>query len=119
MFKRTFLLLFKVDSSFKSYPQSLRLPIQSILVEVEDEVSDAVQQFIKRDSIPQSLLTASVFKRQWFTSTFLPKLMSWNGPEINARDKLIDALKSTKKIPDTMYQDFIQRKQQQKQKKGK
>ncbi len=76
---------------------------------VEDEVTDAVKQFIKRDNIPQSLLSASVFKRQWFLSTFLPNLMSYNGPEIKARDKLFEALKQAKKIPDAMYQDYIQR----------
>lgn len=89
----------------------MKAPIQSVVVVLEDEISDIIQQFIRRDGIvPHSLLSAAVFRRAWFISTFLPKLFSWQGKEISARDKLIEALKKDKKIPDAMYNNFIQKK---------
>lgn len=87
----------------------MKTPIQSVIVILEDEISDILQQFMKRDEvIPHSLLSAAVFRRAWFTSIFLPKLFSWQGKEISARDKLVEALRKDKKIPDVMYFDFIQ-----------
>lgn len=79
---------------------------------LEDDISDILRQFVKRgEAVPHSLLSASVFRRTWFISTFLPKLLSWEDKsEIQARDKLIESLRKDKKIPDAMYQDFIQRK---------
>ena len=75
---------------------------------VEDEVSDAVQQYIKRDAIPQSLLSAYVFKKQWFLSTFLPKLLSPHAPYMKGKKELIEALVSSKKIPAAMYQRYTE-----------
>ncbi|KAG2200303.1 hypothetical protein INT47_000296 [Mucor saturninus] len=105
------LLELGVDSTFRNYPQSMKTPIQSVVVALEDEVSDIIHQFVRRDEIvPHSLLSAAVFRRAWFISTFLPKLFSWQGKEISARDKLIEALRKDKKIPEAMYSDFIQKK---------
>ncbi|CAO3652088.1 unnamed protein product [Mucor hiemalis] len=92
------LLELGVDSSFRNYPQALKLPIQSTLLSVEDEVGEVIQQFKKRNAIPQSLLSSSVFKRQWFNNTFVPMLLSWSGPDIVSRDALIEALRQAKKI---------------------
>lgn len=84
--------------------------MQSSVVIIEDDISNILTQFIIRgEDVPHSLLSASVFRRAWFMSTFLPKLFSWNDPnEIEARDKLIEALRKDKKIPDVMYRDFVQ-----------
>lgn len=92
------LLELGVDSSFRHYPQTLKLPIQSTILSVDDEVTEVIQQYRKRNAIPQSLLSSSVFKRQWFDNTFVPKLLSWNGQDIAARDALIEALRQAKKI---------------------
>lgn len=89
----------------------MKTPNQTVVVVLEDEISNILQQFVKRDEVvPHSLLSAAVFRRAWFTSTFLPKLFSWEGKEVAARDKLIEALRKDKKIPDVMYNDFIQHK---------
>ncbi|KAG2237817.1 hypothetical protein INT48_002118 [Thamnidium elegans] len=106
------LLELGVDSMFKKYPQSMKIPVQSSTVIIEDDISNILSQFMLRgEAVPHSLLSASVFRRAWFISTFLPKLFSWdNQSEIKARDKLIEALRKDKKIPDAMYHDFVQKK---------
>lgn len=79
---------------------------------IQDEIADILSKFIEKGGvIPGSLLQAHVFRRSWFLSTFLPKLLNWQGNQMNARDQLIQALKDINKIPDAMYKDFIQNKQ--------
>lgn len=92
------IIAIQVDSSFRNYPQTLKLPIQSTLLSVDDEIAEVIQQYRKRNAIPQSLLSSSVFRRQWFDNTFVPKLLSWNGPDMVAKDALIEALKQAKKF---------------------
>jgi hypothetical protein len=101
-----------VDHTFKSYPNSLKSANQlENIVIAQDEIADILQKFIDKGGvIPGSLLQAHVFRRSWFLSTFLPKLLSWKGNQMDARDQLVQALKDINKIPDTMYNDFLQNK---------
>ncbi|KAI9483388.1 MAG: hypothetical protein EXX96DRAFT_558026 [Benjaminiella poitrasii] len=110
------LLELGVNASFKSYPSSLKKPIPPAenvmpMTQGMDEIYDIIQQFIKKGKvIPASLLQSHVFRRQWFTATFLPKLLAWNGKEMEAKHQLILALKEKQKIPESMYKQYIERK---------
>lgn len=102
-----------MDHTFKHYPKSLKSANQlENNVIVEDEITDILQKFIDKGGvIPGSLLQAHVFRRSWFLSTFLPKLLNWEGTQLNARNQLVQALKDINKVPDAMYKDFIQNMQ--------
>ncbi|KAI7908154.1 uncharacterized protein BX663DRAFT_22511 [Cokeromyces recurvatus] len=108
------LLELGVNSSLKSYPSSLKKPIPpstTTMTESEDKIKELIQQFIKKGGIiPTSLLQSHVFRRQWFISTFLPKLLAWEGKEMEAKHQFILALKEKQKIPDTMFTQYIEKK---------
>ncbi|KAI8643149.1 hypothetical protein BD408DRAFT_158878 [Parasitella parasitica] len=114
------LLELGVDRHLKSYPISLKTPLRLDIITDDnsgegDEVGEIIQQFMQKDNtVPVSLLHAHVFKKQWFMSTFLPTLLDWKGRNVEARDKLIIALRKMNKVPDNLYKSFVQ---QQKQKK--
>ncbi|KAL7314481.1 hypothetical protein PS15m_006045 [Mucor circinelloides] len=107
------LLELGLNQHLKSYPVSIKTPLQAEIIaetpNVSSEVEDVLREFIqKNNSVPKSLLQAHVFRRQWFVATFLPKLFAWQGRDIEARNNLIMALKELNKIPDSLYKPFMQ-----------
>jgi hypothetical protein len=112
-----------VDASFKNFPPSLKKPLQSVIVQPEDDISALITQFKNKDGgvIPSSLASAFLFRKQWYLSILLPSLLGWDGtsPEMNkSRDELVDALRKDKKkmMPDHLYSDFIAKKKKKNEK---
>ncbi|GAN01546.1 hypothetical protein MAM1_0009c00979 [Mucor ambiguus] len=112
-----------LNQHLKKYPVSIMTPLQAESItealNIPDEVEQVLQQFAqKNNTVPKTLLQASVFQRKWFVSTFLPKLFAWQSSgHMEARNSLIMALKKINKIPDSLYKPFIQQQQQQSKRK--
>ncbi|PHZ08052.1 uncharacterized protein RHIMIDRAFT_248072 [Rhizopus microsporus ATCC 52813] len=109
------LLELGVDNSLKKYPSVFNQPLQTSSSTasnaVEDQVTLAVESFVKKNGvIPTTVLQNFVFRRQWFIATFLPSLFSWNTNDstlMSAKHQLILALKEKGKIPESIYNEYI------------
>ncbi|CAH2324335.1 Fanconi anemia group A [Pelobates cultripes] len=84
----------------KNQPQSQAL----------QDVERAVQIFQTTSKIPASVMEASIFRRSYFTSRFLPALLTPR--ELPATPDyhmlLIDALKRAEKIPASLYSTYVE-----------
>ncbi|KFP95433.1 Fanconi anemia group A protein, partial [Haliaeetus albicilla] len=74
------------------------------------DVEKALQIFENTRKIPTSVIEASIFRRPYYTSWFLPALLR---PRVlpktpDARMAFIDSLKSADKIPSNLYSTYMQ-----------
>ncbi|KFQ82796.1 Fanconi anemia group A protein, partial [Phoenicopterus ruber ruber] len=74
------------------------------------DVEKALQIFENTRKIPTSVIEASIFRRPYYTSWFLPALLR---PRVlpktpDARMAFIDSLKRADKIPSNLYSTYIQ-----------
>ncbi|XP_062442807.1 Fanconi anemia group A protein [Rhea pennata] len=74
------------------------------------DVEKAIQIFENTKKIPTSVIEASIFRRPYYTSRFLPALLR---PRVLPKTPdvhmvFIDALKRADKIPSTLYSTYIQ-----------
>ncbi|KAM9268731.1 LOW QUALITY PROTEIN: Fanconi anemia group A protein [Cariama cristata] len=74
------------------------------------DVEKALQIFENTRKIPTSVIEASIFRRPYYTSWFLPALLR---PRVlpktpDARMAFIDALKRADKIPSNLYSTYMQ-----------
>ncbi|NWI68423.1 FANCA protein, partial [Todus mexicanus] len=74
------------------------------------DVEKALQIFENTRKIPTSVIEASIFRRPYYTSWFLPALLR---PRVlpktpDARMALIDSLKRADKIPSNLYSSYTQ-----------
>ncbi|NXC40534.1 FANCA protein, partial [Penelope pileata] len=74
------------------------------------DVEKALQIFENTRKIPTSVIEASIFRRPYYTSWFLPALLR---PRVlpkapDVRMALIDSLKRADKIPSNLYSTYIQ-----------
>uniref|UniRef100_A0A672U9M3 FA complementation group A n=1 Tax=Strigops habroptila TaxID=2489341 RepID=A0A672U9M3_STRHB len=74
------------------------------------DVEKALQIFENTRKIPRSVMEASIFRRQYYTSWFLPALLR---PRVlpktpDARMAFIDSLKRIDRIPSNLYSKYMQ-----------
>ncbi|XP_043937786.1 Fanconi anemia group A protein [Protopterus annectens] len=86
--------------------------------QVLQDVEKAITIFENTGKVPTSVLEASIFRRPYFTSRFLPALLT---PRMLPRTpdsgmRLIEALKKADKIPASVYTSYIQACQKEKKK---
>nr|XP_028595747.1 Fanconi anemia group A protein isoform X1 [Podarcis muralis] len=74
------------------------------------DVEKAIQIFENTGKIPTSVMEASIFRRSYYTSRFIPALLAPRVlPETpDSRMALIDSLKRAEKIPVNMYATYIE-----------
>ncbi|KAM3917928.1 Fanconi anemia group A protein [Leptodactylus fuscus] len=77
--------------------------------QAQQDVEKAIQIFENTGKIPASVMEASIFRRPYFTSRFLPALLAPRLiPEVpDSLMLLIDALKRTDKIPPAMMSSYV------------
>ncbi|KAF1396271.1 Fanconi anemia group A protein, partial [Spheniscus magellanicus] len=90
--------LSSTDESVQPQAQALR------------DVEKALQIFENTRKIPTSVIEASIFRRPYYTSWFLPALLR---PRVlpktpDVRMALIDSLKRADKIPSNLYSTYVQ-----------
>ncbi|KAF1673664.1 FANCA protein, partial [Pygoscelis papua] len=90
--------LSSTDESVQPQAQALR------------DVEKALQIFENTRKIPTSVIEASIFRRPYYTSWFLPALLR---PRVlpktpDVRVALIDSLKRADKIPSNLYSTYVQ-----------
>ena len=78
--------------------------------EVMKEVETSIEHFSQTGRIPNFVLEASMFRKPYYRSSFLPTLLT---PRIlpddpDARSKFIDSLHSSGKIPSGIYKSYIE-----------
>ncbi|CAO3609263.1 unnamed protein product [Mucor fragilis] len=110
-----------LNQHLKNYPPSITTPLQAEsiaeTVNLPEQIDEVLQQFKeKNNTVPKSLLRASVFHRQWFIATFLPKLFAWQDSDMETRNNFIEALNRRCKIPDSLYKPFMQQQKKSKRK---
>ncbi|CAI9719317.1 Hypothetical predicted protein [Octopus vulgaris] len=77
--------------------------------DTENDVTAAVDSFATLDKIPANILQTIIFRRPYFVGEFLPALLKPRKlPKIaDSRMKFIKALKDSKKLPASHYQNYI------------
>ncbi|XP_047485099.1 uncharacterized protein LOC125036506 [Penaeus chinensis] len=77
---------------------------------VADEVETAVTHYAQTSKVPNFVLEASIFRKPYFRSAFLPTLLTPRPmPDVpDARAKLIETLHLSGKIPSNMYKNYIE-----------
>ncbi|XP_053305052.1 Fanconi anemia group A protein isoform X2 [Spea bombifrons] len=88
-------------------------------IQALQDVEKAVQIFENTGKIPASVMEASIFRKPYFTSRFLPALLA---PRVlpaapDSQMMLIDALKRADKIPATLFTSYTEACEQEKQRK--
>ncbi|XP_069502136.1 Fanconi anemia group A protein isoform X2 [Ambystoma mexicanum] len=81
------------------------------------DVEKAIQIFENTGKIPASVIEASIFRRPYYNSRFLPALLAPRPLPIfpDLRMQLIDSLKRSDKIPANVYSGYLQACLQEKQ----
>ncbi|CAN2389408.1 Fanconi anemia [Pristimantis euphronides] len=77
--------------------------------QAQQDVQKAVQIFENTGKVPASVMEASIFRRPYFTSRFLPALLTPRLlPEVpDSLMLLIDAMKRADKIPSSMMSSYL------------
>ncbi|KAI8874982.1 hypothetical protein K501DRAFT_289557 [Backusella circina FSU 941] len=110
------LLELGVDSTLKQYPPSITLPNKHFddgsVMDNMNMVVDKIEGFLETRRVPFSLLEDTIFKPKWYQKTFLPELLEFRRNDtrlMDGRNNLVKALHGKKKIPDTLYKDFLKK----------
>eukprot|EP00079_Xenopus_tropicalis_P024792 XP_012817791.1 PREDICTED: Fanconi anemia group A protein isoform X2 [Xenopus tropicalis] len=98
---------------------SARPNIVQLKSQAHQDVEKAVNIFENTGKIPASVMEASIFRRPYFTSRFLPSLLT---PRVlpavpDALMLLIDSMKRADKIPTNMFDTYLEACDQEKQRK--
>ncbi|MGH0116330.1 UNVERIFIED_CONTAM: hypothetical protein FKN15_003510 [Acipenser sinensis] len=85
--------------------------------QAEQDVEKAIVLFVNMGRIPASVMEASIFRRPYYMSRFLPALLS---PRVlpdkpDSQMTFIESLKKADKIPANLYSTYIQACQKEKQ----
>ncbi|KAK6477214.1 Fanconi anemia group A protein-like isoform X1 [Huso huso] len=85
--------------------------------QAEQDVEKAIVLFVNMRRIPASVMEASIFRRPYYMSRFLPALLS---PRVlpdkpDSQMTFIESLKKADKIPASLYSTYIQACQKEKQ----
>ncbi|XP_066939076.1 uncharacterized protein [Macrobrachium rosenbergii] len=77
---------------------------------VVKEVETCIEQFSHTGKIPHSVLEASIFRKPYYMSSFLPTLLAPRAlpDEPDATSKFISIMHSTGKIPTNMYKAYTE-----------
>ncbi|XP_056307431.1 Fanconi anemia group A protein [Danio aesculapii] len=76
----------------------------------QQDVEKAVTLFINTGKIPATVIEASIFRRPYFMSRFLPALLSPRvlPPQADSRMSFIEALRRAEKIPAALYCSYTE-----------
>eukprot|EP00057_Strongylocentrotus_purpuratus_P011675 XP_011666149.1 PREDICTED: Fanconi anemia group A protein homolog [Strongylocentrotus purpuratus] len=76
--------------------------------QARNDVDIAIESYEKNNRIPTNVLEASIFRRPYYVTHFLPALLTPRMlPDIaDAKMKLIESLKNANKIPVALYQQY-------------
>nr|XP_021326386.1 Fanconi anemia group A protein-like [Danio rerio] len=76
----------------------------------QQDVEKAVTLFINTGKIPATVIEASIFRRPYFMSRFLPALLSPRvlPPQADGRMSFIEALRRAEKIPAALYCSYTE-----------
>ncbi|KAI9306331.1 hypothetical protein BJ944DRAFT_263721 [Cunninghamella echinulata] len=77
------------------------------------DLEKLLKAYNETNMVPKELWEDSIFRPKWFKLTFVPALMNWKLTDkkmIENRYQLIEALNAKRKIPTSLYQQFINKK---------
>ncbi|XP_070000331.1 Fanconi anemia group A protein homolog [Penaeus vannamei] len=79
---------------------------------VADEVETAITQYAQISKVPNFVLEASIFRKPYFCSSFLPTFLTPrpmpDAPDAARANLFVDALHLSGKLPSNMLQKYIE-----------